>query len=212
MKPPPLDGRARILEAAIQSFAELGYAGTTTAKVARDASVTQPLVHHHFGSKEGLWRAAVDHLFADLPELIDESSEANRLGVAVERFVRLAASRPALSRLLAREGATPGPRLDFVLEKYLRKPFDEAVKELKARQREGLVAPGFKPELLLFFVLGAGGYLFDVPGLAKAAFGIDATAESTRDQYVELVREVLRTGVLLPAGVAAVTQAERKAK
>src|SRR5947208_3696369 len=50
---PALDqaGRERILAAAIRSFSEVGYEGTTTAGLARDAGVTQPLVHHHFGSK-----------------------------------------------------------------------------------------------------------------------------------------------------------------
>ena len=57
---PEPDGRERILTAAIRSFSEVGYAGTTTAGIARDAHVTQPLIHHHFGSKDGLWRAAVD--------------------------------------------------------------------------------------------------------------------------------------------------------
>src|SRR5206468_3946349 len=34
------DGRERILSVAIRSFSELGYEGTTTAGVARDAGVT----------------------------------------------------------------------------------------------------------------------------------------------------------------------------
>ena len=39
------EGRQRILDAAIIGFAERGYAGTTTAAVARAAKVTQPLVN-----------------------------------------------------------------------------------------------------------------------------------------------------------------------
>ena len=45
------DGRERILAVAIRSFSEQGYEGTTTAGIAREVGVTQPLVHHHFGSR-----------------------------------------------------------------------------------------------------------------------------------------------------------------
>ena len=66
------EGRQRILDAAIIGFAERGYAGTTTAAIARAAKVTQPLVHHHFKSKDGLWRAAMDQVFGDVPEVVPD--------------------------------------------------------------------------------------------------------------------------------------------
>ena len=61
-------GRDHILRAAIDAVADRGYGGTTTAAVARAAGVTQPLVHHHFGSKEGLYDAVLDALFGPLLE------------------------------------------------------------------------------------------------------------------------------------------------
>ena len=193
------EGRERILEAATLSFAEVGYAGTSTAAVARSIGVTQPLVHHHFGSKEGLWRAAIDRLFVELPALVQLLAEATsprqRLARAVEGFIRLSAERPLLGRILAREGAAPGPRLDYLLERYVRAPFREAVATVRAAQQEGLVAASVRPELLLFFVLGAGNYLFDVPALAKEIFDIDVASDETRDEFVALARHVLSVGV-----------------
>ncbi|HTY27063.1 MAG TPA: helix-turn-helix domain-containing protein, partial [Mycobacterium sp.] len=60
--PGPRDQRgvlsARILEAARESFAERGSAGTTIRAVARAADVDPALVYHYFGSKEGLLDAA----------------------------------------------------------------------------------------------------------------------------------------------------------
>jgi AcrR family transcriptional regulator len=49
--------RARVLAAARTLFAERGYAATTTADVARRASVSEGIVFHHYGSKEGLLAA-----------------------------------------------------------------------------------------------------------------------------------------------------------
>src|SRR5215471_3192278 len=115
-----LEGRERILEAAVRAFSEHGYDGTSTAGVARDAGVTQPLVHHHFGSKLGLWKAAMDHLFSQLPHLVvaaerptDPRDELSRMSAL---FVRLSAARPELVRVLSREGAAPSARLTYLVE------------------------------------------------------------------------------------------------
>lgn len=76
----PRDGeqtRLAILEAAQQVFAERGFAGASLRDLAEAAGVTRSLIHHHFGSKEGLWLAVVDHLFADYGkrqgEILDRS-------------------------------------------------------------------------------------------------------------------------------------------
>jgi AcrR family transcriptional regulator len=194
------DARGRILDAAIRSFAEQGYAGTTTAGVARDAGVTQPLVHHYFLSKEGLWRAAIDRLFEEVPAIVanaeNRGSPAERILSIVEQFVRLSAARPEILRIMAREGAAPSPRLTYILDSYVRAPFEHAVAALREAQQAGLVSRELRPELLLFFILGAGGHLFDVPALAKEAFGIDVAKDDTREAFVAVFREVLRHGAL----------------
>jgi AcrR family transcriptional regulator len=53
----PAQKRARAIEAARRLFAERGYAATTTADVARHAGVSEGILFHHFGSKEGLLAA-----------------------------------------------------------------------------------------------------------------------------------------------------------
>lgn len=50
---------SRILDAALACFAESGLQGTTTRTIAARAGVTQPLIHHYFGSKEALFDAVV---------------------------------------------------------------------------------------------------------------------------------------------------------
>ena len=53
----PEEKRARVLDAARTLFAERGYAATTTADVARRANVSEGILFHHYGSKEGLLEA-----------------------------------------------------------------------------------------------------------------------------------------------------------
>jgi TetR/AcrR family transcriptional regulator len=193
------DGRERILGVALRSFAERGYEGTTTAGVARDAGVTQPLVHHHFGSKEGLWRAAMDRLFTEVrmfTRLDPALPPTEALMGVVERFVRLSAARPELTRILAREGANPGPRLTYLLDHYLREQLREIVATLRGEQRVGAIDPTLPPELLLFFVTGAAAHLFDVGALAREGLGVDPAAESTREAFIAMVLSILQKGVV----------------
>lgn len=54
--------RTRLLDATVQCLVAYGYAGTTTARVAELAGVTRGAQVHHFGSKEDLVVAAIEHL------------------------------------------------------------------------------------------------------------------------------------------------------
>ena len=62
--------RERILAAALDLFSELSFDGATTREIAARAGVTQPLLNYHFSSKDELWRAAVDGLFAELTQVL----------------------------------------------------------------------------------------------------------------------------------------------
>src|SRR5262245_16701410 len=191
------DGRERILGTAIRAFSELGYAGTTTAGIARVAGVTQPLIHHHFGSKDGLWRAAMDAVFSNVPRIAaaDGSSPREAVMAVLERFVRFVAAHPEVTRIVAREGAAPSPRLDYLLKRYLHEPFREVVDLLRAAQSAGIVAPEVRPELALFLILGAGSHLFDVSALAQRSQGIDTSASWTCEAFVVLMRTLLEQGL-----------------
>lgn len=194
-----LAGRERILVAAIRAFSEVGYEGATTAGIARAAGVAQPLVHHHFGSKDGLWQAAIDAVFSKIPSLPapgDESALRGALIEIVEQTVRFVAANPEATRIIAREGAAPSARLDYLLKKYLHQPFREVVDLLRAAQMAGVVSREIRPELCLFLILGAASHLFDVGALAERSQGIDTSTEWTRDAFTKLMRTLLEDGLL----------------
>lgn len=60
--------RTAILDAAQASFARVGFRATTLRGVAGQVGVTQPLIHHHFGTKEGLFEAVLARATADFVE------------------------------------------------------------------------------------------------------------------------------------------------
>ena len=52
--------RSAIVDAALRVFSEGSYAGATTAEIAREAGVSEPLLYRHFSSKRELYFACLD--------------------------------------------------------------------------------------------------------------------------------------------------------
>jgi AcrR family transcriptional regulator len=60
------DTRRRILEAAVEVFAAEGYEGTSTRHLAERAGINLPAIQYYFGSKDGLYRAAIDYVIQEI--------------------------------------------------------------------------------------------------------------------------------------------------
>ncbi|MEM7609503.1 MAG: TetR family transcriptional regulator, partial [Myxococcota bacterium] len=103
----PEDTREAVLEAAMRTFAELGYAGASTRAIGAAASLTLGAVHHHFGSKGDLYVSCILEADARLRRLIAEAFSAAGTGsaedavIAAVRGLRNPAYRTAF-RLVAR--------------------------------------------------------------------------------------------------------------
>jgi AcrR family transcriptional regulator len=54
--------RQRLLEAAVDCLAEVGWSGSTVAVVAERAGVSRGAAQHHFPTREDLFTAAVEHV------------------------------------------------------------------------------------------------------------------------------------------------------
>ena len=65
--------REAILEAAVKEFAAKGFAGARMDAVAREARVAKGLIFFHFGTKEGLWVAALERIYGMLRAGQDEA-------------------------------------------------------------------------------------------------------------------------------------------
>jgi len=62
------DTRRRLIETAIEIFAIHGYEGASTRALAERAGVNLPAIQYYFGNKEGLYRAAVEHIIGHIEQ------------------------------------------------------------------------------------------------------------------------------------------------
>ncbi|WP_156763445.1 TetR/AcrR family transcriptional regulator, partial [Mycobacterium scrofulaceum] len=82
---------AAILEAATDLFAERGPAATSIRDIAARSNVNHGLVFRHFGTKDKLVGAVLDHLGADLSALLSAEPPADVLDRALDRQMRVMA-------------------------------------------------------------------------------------------------------------------------
>jgi AcrR family transcriptional regulator len=81
--------RQRVIEAVVESIADVGFQRTTAAQIARRAGVTWGAVQHHFGDKDGILIAALEASFARFAErLADVPAPGASLTERVSKFVR----------------------------------------------------------------------------------------------------------------------------
>jgi AcrR family transcriptional regulator len=86
----PAETRARFLEAALELFAEQGYAGTSTRQIATLAGSNVASLAYHFGGKEGLYGAALHRLHEDLAEASPPELFASTPSDLIEQVVATA--------------------------------------------------------------------------------------------------------------------------
>lgn len=119
-----------LLDAALLEFAAHGFEGTSTRQIARRAGWHQPQINYHFESKEALWQAAVDKLFAELASTTADlfsgppSDLAGAFAEGIRRFVAFSARRPELFRIMSLESTADSERLDWIAERHIRPRFE----------------------------------------------------------------------------------------
>jgi TetR/AcrR family transcriptional regulator, regulator of cefoperazone and chloramphenicol sensitivity len=147
----------RILDAAIEVFAAEGYDGASTRVLAERAKVNLPAIQYYFGSKEGLYRAAieeivdiVEHHLGPAAQQAQEALEAQAdperlfavLYALLDAFTALVTSRNATqsrSTFITRAEIEGQPALDLLHESVTRlgvRPCAEVIARLLGRQPE----------------------------------------------------------------------------
>jgi TetR/AcrR family transcriptional regulator len=196
--------RRAILGAAVGAFATHGYEGMSVRDLARELGVSHNLIHHHYGSKEELWRAALEQGFApsarELVALVESGNRNSDWETTVRESVKgaitLLARYPEVTAILVYESARGGPRLDFLFDQYM-KPFAELLALLlgePGRDRKSNI----DPRAALLFLFSGMTALFAHGGLANKLGGPAPISDRELIRYAESVAEFIVHGLAAP--------------
>ena len=98
--------KAALLDAAESVFLEKGFGNTSLTEVARKAKMTKSLIHHYFGSKDGLWvevkrRRFSSYMERQLKMLQDQPATVGLLSDSFRLYFHYIKQNPEMVRLLA---------------------------------------------------------------------------------------------------------------
>jgi TetR/AcrR family transcriptional regulator len=191
--------RAVILDAAEQLFAAHGFAGTSMRAVAAQAGTSQALLHHHFGTKDGLYEQ-VKRRFTDLYEALQPPGAADLFGVPFLRdtlvgYLRFLRAHPAYHRI-RHWARLEGDERPWGEEDAVWQRMHEAVQQGQAL---GLIDPDLDPSLFLGAAAAAIAGWLDQRALVCRALDLDPHDPDLDRRYVEQTLHTLLHGVATPA-------------
>ncbi len=191
-----------MLSAALRAFATHGYDGVSVNALGRDLGVSHNLLHQRFGSKEGLWYAAVDWGFGgmanELVSAVDPTltDPLDQLRLIIRRFLQVSAERPELVGLMNLEGRESSERLTYLYDYYvepLTAPIGRLLEHLAA---DGRIRP-ISGRAFHFLVAHGAAAPFTVQALAREFDPTDPFDPAERDAHIDLVIEVILAGIQL---------------
>lgn len=197
--------RAAILEAAVKEFAAKGLAGARMDAVAREAQVAKGLIFFHFGTKEGLWVAALERIYGMLRAGQDEAG-LDGLGPVegMRRLVRdtfrLFLERPEIVALMNEENlhqarhVAAAPRI-----RALYNPLFAAMDRLLAAGRaRGQFREGVDVTALYVALSGLGYFYCANRWTLSAAFAGDLFAPGRVAAYEAMISDMVVAYLLRP--------------
>lgn len=191
----PADQRKeQMLDAAVQLFAERGYARATTAEIAKAAGVTEPIIYRHFSSKKELFIAVLDRT----SDLITKTWERQLRSATTppKRLRRLIGANPLVSdrgrgiyRVIVQAMTEiDDPDILKAMQRHVRALHSFVTREVARAQVEGHVSKQFSPEITAWTLLHLGlGYGILAP--------LDITDHAIDDQGIQ-VRNVIERMML----------------
>jgi AcrR family transcriptional regulator len=192
-----------ILDKALTMFATVGYDGMSLRTLNRELGVSHNLIHQRFGTKENLWRAAVDYGFGRLVRhmqgLFDPTltEPLEQLRLAIRRFVVFSAAHPELVALMNIEGRQDTDRLSYIYDTYIEVALKDVARLLAHLGDEGIIRP--IPLRSFHFLLAHGA---TAPhALVPLATKFDPTSPcepAAIEEHADLVSTVLVEGLRLP--------------
>ena len=159
---PAAERRRATVAAALRVFSSTSYAGATTAEIAREAGVSEPIIYRHFPSKRDLWFACLDEAWSQLREAVEKKVAAMMLeprGLAgVEAAGRSPWAKPLLPNLWV-QGVTEAAEdaeIQRRVRDHMREVHDFIAGLMRRYQEEGAMPADRDPDAEAWIFVAGG--------------------------------------------------------
>ena len=204
-----MDIRERLLGAAAQVYAEAGYRGATTRRIAQQAGVSEITLFRQFGSKEALMlealTAASRTAVLALPDVptdpVRELAEWSR-----GRFETLFRIRSLLRKVMSE--VEEHPEITNCAKSYPRHPVNSLEQYVRRLQERGWAAGDIDPRVAAAMLVGAIFTEAMVRDMIPEVYSYGI--EEALDGYVRLFLRAIGCDAGAPAGAGAAAAAVRE--
>lgn len=153
MARPKSDIDRRIVAAAARRFLVEGVDGASLRRIAREAKTNLGMVYYYFPTKDDLFLAVVESVYADLladleAALVPEAPFAERVRRLYARLGAMTDREVDVVRLIVREGLVSSARLARIVERFSRGHLPLVLSTIQAGLASGEVRGDLPPILL----------------------------------------------------------------
>ncbi|MEO5576329.1 MAG: TetR/AcrR family transcriptional regulator [Gaiellaceae bacterium] len=159
---PAAERRQAIVEAALRVFAGGSYSGATTAEIAREAGISEPILYRHFASKRELYLACLDSAWLSLREALDaklaelgDREAISAIGQATRELHASGGVKPVTLWIQALTEAGADEEIRGFIREQLREVHDYVASAVRRAQVVGGVPADRDPDAEAWVFVGA---------------------------------------------------------
>jgi TetR/AcrR family transcriptional regulator len=189
--------RSAILSAAVSEFADKGFEAASIRSIGERTGLLHPLITYHFPTKDLLWRAAAEYVFAQIRSEWDQLEVAANKSSAVERLrqeyravFRYTVAFPEFHRFMRQEALTDNPRLKWAAETLLAPLLERLLPQIKSAQDDGML-PRVEPIIFHYMMIALTATLSDFGPEMLMTSKLASDDPKVVESYWNLVEEMI---------------------
>jgi AcrR family transcriptional regulator len=192
-----VETRLAILKAALATFAEYGFEGTSTREIGERAGLHYTLITYHFRTKDALWRATAEHFFTEMVDMwereapeIDPSQPIELLRSEFRNLLHFSVSNPDFHRFMTNESRSDNDRLTWLMDTFLAPIMRRTIPQIETAQAAGDL-PLINPVLIHYFLVGATTIISSLGGEIRQQLADAPDDVELAMQYWDLVEQII---------------------
>ncbi len=194
----PETTRAALISAAEKIFLQKGFGNTSLSEIAKHAGITKSLIHHYFGSKEGLWREVKNQRFMyyfqrQMEMLKDSQPSAELLRASMAFYFDFLRQNPEITRIMAWVFLEQDDRECMENDREL---IEMGVAKIRETQVLGQLRSDIDPRFILFTFIGLCQHWFQDKEHFMESFGIQGLVGDLDEAYLSSAIKIFFEGIL----------------